>query len=63
MQSRKQIMQKSSQFYDEIKSKRKKNMQLQAENEFQQVKLKDLNDRYNVEILSTALRGGKAFVT
>ena len=56
-------MQKSSQFYDEIKNKRKKNMQLQAENEFQQVKLKDLNDRYNVEILSTALRGGKAFVT
>ena len=62
MQSRKQIMQKSSQFYDEIKNKRKKNMQLQADNEFQQVKLKDLNDRYNVEILSTALREGKAFV-
>ena len=55
-------MQKSSQFYDEIKNKRKKNMQLQADNEFQQVKLKDLNDRYNVEILSTALREGKAFV-
>ena len=54
-------MQKSSQFHDEIKNKRKKNMQLQAENEFQQVKLKDLNDRYNVEILSTGLRGGKAF--
>ena len=36
-------------------------MQLQASNEFQQVKLKDLDNRYNVEILSTALRGGKAF--
>ena len=36
-------------------------MQLQANNEFQQVKLKDLDNRYHVEILSTALRGGKAF--
>ena len=36
-------------------------MQLQANNEFQQVKLKDLDNKYNVEILSTAFRGGKAF--
>ena len=36
-------------------------MRLQADNEFQQVKIKDLNDKYNVEMFSTSVRGGKAF--
>ena len=35
-------------------------MWLQADNEFQQVKIKDLNDKYNVEMFSTRVRGGKA---
>ena len=37
-------------------------MWLQADNEFQQVKIKDLNDRYNVEMFSTGVKGGKTFV-
>ena len=36
-------------------------MRLQVDNEFQQVKIKDLNDRYNVEMFTTSVRGGKAF--
>ena len=48
-------------FYDEIKSKRKnKPMKLQVDNEFQQVKIKDLNDANNVEMFTTSFRGGKA---
>ena len=37
-------------------------MRLQVDNEFQQVKIKDLNDKYNVEKFSTSVRRGKAFV-
>ena len=45
-----------------MKNKRKKrNMRLQIDNEFQQVKIKDLNDKYNVEMFSTSVKGGKAF--
>ena len=63
MRSRKQILQRLNQFHDEIKNKRKKrNMRLQVDNEFQQVKIKDLNDKYNVEKFSTSVRRGKAFV-
>ena len=36
-------------------------MRLQVDNEFQQVKIKDLNDQNNVEMFTTAVRGGKAF--
>ena len=36
-------------------------MYLQLDNEFQQVKIKDLNEQNNVEIFTTAVRGGKAF--
>ena len=62
MKSRKQIRQKLEQFYDDVKSKRKrKKMKLQVNQEFQQVKIKDLNDLNNVEMFSTSLRGGKAF--
>ena len=49
-------------FHDEVKDKRKnKPMRLQVDNEFQQVKIKDLNDRYNVEIFTTSVGEGKAF--
>ena len=59
---RKQILQKMKQFYDEVKNKRnKKTMRLQVEIEFQQVKLKDLNDENNVEMFTTSVRGGKDF--
>ena len=36
-------------------------MRLQVDNEFHQVKIKDLNDINNVEMFTTALRGGEAF--
>ena len=50
------------QFYDEIKNKRNnKTMRLQVHNEFQQVKLKDLNEENNVEMFTTSVRGGKTF--
>ena len=35
-------------------------MKLQVDQEFQQVKIKDLNDLNNAEMFSTSLRGGKA---
>ena len=52
--SRKQILQKMKLFYDEVKEKRKnKPKRLQLEDEFQQVKIKDLNDQNNVEMFAT----------
>ena len=62
MQSRKQILQKMKLFYDEVKNKRKnKTMRLQVDNEFQQVKIKDLNDENNVKMFTTSVSGGKPF--
>ena len=62
MKSRKQILQKLKTFYNDIRNKTKgKRMRLQVDNEFQQVKIKDLSDLNNVEMFTTAVRGGKAF--
>ena len=62
MKSRKQIRQKLEQFYRDVQNKRKgKKMKLQVDQEFQQVRIKDLNDLNNVEMFSTSLRGWKAF--
>ena len=62
MKSRKQIRQKLEKFYRDIRSKRKgKKMKLQVDLEFQQMRIKDLNDLNNVEMFSTSIRGGKAF--
>ena len=62
MKSRKKILQKMKIFYDEVRSKRKgKCMRLQVENEFQQIKIKDLNDENNVEMFTSSVRDGKAF--
>ena len=36
-------------------------MRLQLHNEFQLVKIQDLNDQNDVEIFTTSIRGGKAF--
>ena len=55
-------MHKTKLFYDEVKNKRKdKRMRLQVDNEFQQVKIKDLNDLNNVDMFLTSLCGGQAF--
>ena len=62
MKSRKQILLKLKLFYNNVRNKRKgKKMRLQVDNEFQQVKIKDLNYKNNVEIFTTAVRRGKAF--
>ena len=50
------------QFYEQVKDKRNgKEMKLQVDQEFQQLKIKDLNKQNNVKMFSTSLRGGKAF--
>ena len=47
-------------FYDEVRVKRKvKRIRLQIDNEFQQVKIKNLNDENNVEMFTSSVRGGK----
>ena len=62
MRTRKQILQKMKLFYDEVRAKRKdKRMRLQVDNEFQQIKIKPLNNENNVEMFTSLLRGGKAF--
>ena len=49
-------------FYQEVENKRKnKRMRLQADLEFQQNEIKKLNKKHNVEMLSTRVRGRKAF--
>ena len=62
MKSRKQIRQRLEQFYENVRNKRKgKKMRLQVDQEFQRLKIKDLNKKNNVEMFTTSLRGGKAF--
>ena len=62
MRSRKQISQRLQQFYEQVKEKRNsKEMKLQVDQEFQQLKIKDLNKQNNVKMFSTSLRGSKAF--
>ena len=38
-------------------------MCLQVDQEFQKNEIKNLNKKYNAEMFSTKIRGGKAFVT
>ena len=55
MRSRKQILQKMKLFYDEVRAKRKgKRMRLQVDNEFQQIKIKSLNNENNVEMFTSS---------
>ena len=62
MKSRKKILQKMKPFCDEVRSKtRGKRMRLQVDDEFQQVKIKDLSDENNVEMFTSSVGGGKAF--
>ena len=56
MRSRKQIRQRLEQFYEEVESKRKgKKMKLQVNQEFQQVRLKDLSKQNSVKMFSISL--------
>ena len=56
MKSRKQMLQKLKIFYNDARNKRKgKRVRLQVDNEFQQVKVKDLNDLNIVEMFATSV--------
>ena len=65
MKARRNLASKLEIFYKEIQKKRLNNekMRLQTDQEFQQNEIKKLNQKYNVEMFSTRLRGGKAFAT
>ena len=56
------LSKKMEMFYQEVSEKRKNtSMRLQTDLEFQQNEIKKLNKKYNVEMFSTKVRGGKAF--
>ena len=63
MRTKNNLFKKMEEFYKEIDDKRIKNeiMRLQLDLEFHQNKIKELNKKYNVEMFSTKIRGGKAF--
>ena len=63
MRTKNNLFKKMKEFYKEIDDKRIKNeiMRLQVDLEFHQNKIKVLNKKYNVEMFSTKIRGGKAF--
>ena len=62
MKNRSLIPLKLETFYKEVADKRKNmKMKLQTDLEFKQKKIYDLNKKCNVEMFSTAVRGGKAF--
>ena len=62
MKSRKFIANKMEIFYKKIEEKRKgKETRLQTDLEFKQNKIFQLNKKYNVDMFSTAVRGGKEF--
>ena len=62
MKKRNLLKKKMELFYQEINGKRKsEKMRLQTDLEFQQNEIKKTNKKYNVEMFSTRVRGGKAF--
>ena len=61
MKKRNLLKKKMELFYEEVNHKRKEKMRLQTDLEFQQNEIKKLNKKYNVEMFSTRVRGGKAF--
>ena len=52
------------QFYEEIKTKRdsKEQMRIQTDMEFRQREIQKLNQKYNVLMFHTNIRGGKALL-
>ena len=63
MRKKSNLLQKLEIFYKEIQPKRdsSEKMRLQTDQEFQQNEIKKLNLKYNVEMFSSRIRGGKAF--
>ena len=48
-------------FYNDLKKKRLGKMRLLTDQEFKQRNMEELNKKFNVEMNSTHLRGGKSF--
>ena len=63
MRNRSNLTSKLEKFYQDIQKKRSDNekMRLQTDQEFQQNEIKKINQKYNVEMFSSHIRGGKAF--
>ena len=61
MKNRTLLAKKFQIFYNDIKSKKSGKMRLQADLEFNQNKIKELNKKFDVDMFHTRLRGGKAF--
>ena len=64
--SKSNLSRKIELFYKEIEPKRQREdekMRLQTDLEFQQNEIKRLTEKYNVEMLSSKVRGGGAFAT
>ena len=63
MRKKSNLSQKLELFHKEIQPKRAKGerMRLQTDQEFQQNEIKKLNLKYDVDIFSSRIRGGKAF--
>ena len=62
MKKRHLLSKKMAAFYDKVSKKRKNiRLRLQTDLEFQQNETKKLNKKYNIEMYSTKVRGGKAF--
>ena len=64
MKNKSNLAKKLQLFYEEIDPKEQEeneNLRLQTDLEFQQKEIKRLNNKYNVEMFSSKVRGGKAF--
>ena len=63
LRTKNNLFKKMEEFYKETDDKRNKQniMRLQVDLEFQQNKIKQLNQKYHVDMFSTKVRGGKAF--
>ena len=65
MKNKSNLTKKLQLFYEKIEPKRQEEsekLRLQNDLEFQQNEIKRLNNKYNVEMFSSKVRGGKAFV-
>ena len=61
MRNRSLLAKKLKLFYEDIMQERTRRMRLQTDLEFKQNQIKKLNDKFDVKMFHTKVRGGKAF--